>query len=304
VVWLWNSCDEYVSHVDPQSIGNPAVLRVAKSESSFERQQRLFKAVAEFGRLLSQLISAGFNGSPDQDDIEVGEEVGIAVSDLLHAGEELLLNHRRLGLSQETYDFACCHDVEAHWERNLGSRRAIEQVNELVRVSRALLAKYHAIANEDSKALVDDLDLPDALNADFYLARNLFSSGFDAVAVLIAARGLEGVLRAIAARRKICIVIKGNAEPAAEADLHDLIETMFRVRWKVRNVRLISAQTRGLLQYLRTVRNAHAHASASATIPETEPRETATILARTANGLWSEGMSRARLVPLSIPRTW
>lgn len=57
------------------------------------------------------------------------------------------------------------------------------------------------------------------LEADFRLARNLFSIGFDEVGVLIAGRGLEGVLRKVAAMRKIELVVRGNATSVAEADL-------------------------------------------------------------------------------------
>lgn len=304
MAWLWKSWDEYVSYVGPTSISNPRVVRIARNESSFERHERLINAAAEFERALNGLYGAGFHGSQDGHDIEVNDETRSLVEDLLHTGEEFLLYHRRLGVLPETYDFAHCHDVEVHWDRNLGSPRACEEINELVGAARALLVKYHAIKSDDAKFLVDGLDLPEALIGDFTLARDLFSVGFDAVGVLIAGRGLEGVLRAIAARRKIAIVSKGHTQPAAEADLHDLIEAMYRVRWKVRNARLISAQARGLLQYLRTVRNSHAHPGGADTLLESESREFAVVLASSAKRLWSQAASRARLDPLAVVKNW
>jgi hypothetical protein len=84
-----------------------------------------------------------------------------------------------------------------------------------------------------------------------------------------------------------------------------LIEAMYRIRWKVRNLPLISKQTRGLLQYLRTVRNANAHAIVEAENPEGEPCETAVILARSASRLWAQAVSsRSRFVSATVTKDW
>jgi hypothetical protein len=305
MVWLWSSWDEYVSNIDPQCVTSRGILRQAQRESSFEVVQRLFKAAATLERSISGLHALGFRGGEDGNDLSVNADVYRHVEDLLYAGEELLLFHKRLALSAAAYDFACCRDVLQRWDRNLGTPRAAEEINELVRAIRTLMDGFFAITKGDTELLVGDLELPEDLESDFRLARNLFSVGFDDVAALISGRGLEGVLREIARRRKMLIVIKGVTEPAAEVDLHDLIEVLYRVRWKASGKRLISSQTRGLLQYLRTVRNTHAHASSGSTLAESDPRETAIILSRTANRLWKDATAtRARLVPTTVPKNW
>jgi hypothetical protein len=142
------------------------------------------------------------------------------------------------------------------------------------------------------------------LEADFRLARNLFSLGFDDVGLLIAGRGLEGVLRKIANIRKILLESKGKTAPAAEADLHDLIETMYQLRWKTKGTRLISPEAKALLHYLRTLRNNGAHPVAGSR-SAVNLREKAVLVAETANRLWNEvSKTKARLHPAVVPKTW
>src|SRR6185437_14073582 len=126
------------------------------------------------------------------------------------------------------------------------------------------------------------------------LARNLFSVGFDEVGLLIAGRGLEGVLLEIADVRKISIDVKGKISPAGEADIYDLIEAMFHVRWITNKNRLITQETKTLLHYLRILRNSGAHARTNRQV--VSPREKAVVVAETANRLWNDVSSkRARL---------
>ncbi len=130
------------------------------------------------------------------------------------------------------------------------------------------------------------------------------SRGIDEVALFIAARGLERVLSRVAHDRKITLETKGKKEAAGESDLHSLIETMSRVRWKVKRTPLISKETRTLLQYIRTVRNSGAHRGDQEAESE-NLRQTASIIARTANRLWNAvAKSRARLDQTNIQRNW
>ena len=140
--------------------------------------------------------------------------------------------------------------------------------------------------------------------SDFRLARNLFSVGFDEVGLLMAGRGLEGVLRKIAVVRKISLEVKGKPVPASETDLSDLIQTMYQLHWKTERTRLISAETRALLHYLRALRNSGAHA-VDGTRSEVSLREKAVLIAETANRLWSEvANTKARLYPTVVQKTW
>jgi hypothetical protein len=117
-------------------------------------------------------------------------------------------------------------------------------------------------------------------------------------------RGLEGVLRKIADARKIRLDVKGKTTLASEADLYDLIEAMYQIRWKTKGSRLITPATKALLHYLRTLRNGAAHASL-VNKPVASPRETAAVVSQIANRLWSEvSATRARLAPTTIQKTW
>jgi hypothetical protein len=128
--------------------------------------------------------------------------------------------------------------------------------------------------------------------------------GFDDVGLLIAGRGLEGVVRKVAEVRKIFLEAKGKTILAYDADLHDLIEVMFHVRWKTKGTRLITSETKALLHYVRILRNSGAHPSRTAK-SAANPRETATVIAETANRLWNEvSTTRARLAPTTVQKTW
>jgi hypothetical protein len=173
-----------------------------------------------------------------------------------------------------------------------------EDVDTLITGLRELKAK-------DDSFLMDELELPPDLVVDFRTARNLFSVGFEEAGVLLAGRGLEGVLRRIALTRKVSPRRKGKDTPAAEADLHDLIELVFRIRWKFSGERLISPETRALLHFLRTLRNSGAHAPAGERTPTFNPRETATLVATVAGHLWKKASStRARFADLVVERDW
>jgi hypothetical protein len=120
----------------------------------------------------------------------------------------------------------------------------------------------------------------------------------------MAGRGLEGVLRRIADVRKIALIAKGKTYPASEADVYDLIETMNHVRWKAKGTSVITSETKALLHYLRILRNSSAH-PAKGSRRLASSRETAAIVAQTANRLWNDVVnSRARLAPTTVQKTW
>jgi hypothetical protein len=191
-----------------------------------------------------------------------------------------------------------------HWDHYVGNERIVYEVQKLVDSVDELLVGYQRMARENERLLLHNLDLPKELEQDFRLSRNLFSIGIDEVALFIAARGLEKVLRRIARDRKITLEMKGRKEAASESDLRDLIELMSKVRWKVKGTPLISKETKTLLQYIRTVRNSGAHLGGQGSETENS-RQTASIIARTANALWNSVTgSRARLEPTNIQKNW
>jgi hypothetical protein len=175
-----------------------------------------------------------------------------------------------------------------HWDHYVGNERIVYEVQKLVDSVDELLVGYQRMARENERLLLHNLDLPKELEQDFRLSRNLFSIGIDEVALFIA----------------ITLEMKGRKEAASESDLRDLIELMSKVRWKVKGTPLISKETKTLLQYIRTVRNSGAHLGGQGSETENS-RQTASIIARTANALWNSVTgSRARLEPTNIQKNW
>lgn len=307
MAWLWDSWKEYVDNVQPVAADNPGRLRLAQRSSRFETDAHLWAAAKELEEKAQSLHELGFTGRNHDrppTDPSIIEQAEPLVLEAVYAGEELLLYHKRLAESDAAYGFLHQHEVLEHWNRYKETGRISHEIHQLTSDISELLQGYRELIQADDRFIVSGLDLPPSLEAEFRLARNLFSVGFDEVGLLIAGRGLEGVLREIADVRKISLVVKGRASPASEADLYDLIEAMCQVRWKAKGTRLITSETKTLLHYLRTLRNSGAHA-ARETRPVVSPRETAVVVAETANRLWNEvSTTRARLDPTTVQKTW
>jgi len=285
MAWLWSSWEEYVDAVHPVELDRPVKLRLALRDSTFETECALWNAAKKLTEATESLRELGFKGEPRSrppNDASAISQAHRAVQELVLAGEELLLYHKRLAKSDASYGFLHQHDILEHWGRYAQTGRIVMEIQQLTTDVGELLQGYEKFVQTDHRFIVDELDLPDSLESDFRLARNLFSVGFDEVALLIAGRGLEGVLRKIADVRKIVLESRGKKSPACEVDVcfYDLIETMFQVRWKTRDTRLITPETKALLHYLRTLRNSGAHPtrsrglrhSARATPPLSWPR--------------------------------
>jgi hypothetical protein len=308
MAWLWSSWDEYVEFVQPVAIRGRGCYNVIKHGSRFEADRRLVDAARELLSAVNTLARLGFDRDRDMpvpEGAATWERVREEVSKIVNAGEELLLLHKRLAKSDAAYGFLHQHEILSEWERYATSGGLLYEVTQLVKDTRELIRGYDALKEANEQFLVSDLKFPPELEADFRTARDLFSVGFDDVGILIAGRGLEGVLRKIALMRKVMIEVKGRVEPASDADLRDLIEVMYRLQWKVSGHRLISKETMALLQYLRTLRNAGAHSSPQGRPPAIVPRESAAVVTETAKRLWQEVTgTRARFVTTTVQKTW
>jgi hypothetical protein len=284
MAWPWGSFKEFTTAVHPVAVNKVGVFNLAKHGSSFENQRRLHDAVRRLSAAIDSLRKMGFEGDNTKKllSMQVTNDAKHEAFMLVYAGEELLLYHKRLALSKASYGFLHQNELLEHWEHYNESGRIGYEVAQLVEDAEELLAGYNALTEEDERFLVFRLDLPEEIEADFYLARNLFSVGFEDVGVLIAGRGLEGILRIICHKRNIMIAVKGEHMSASEADTFDLIETMYRIRWKKKGTRLISTEIRALLHYLRTLRNNGAHASIHSRKTVVSPRETAELITETA----------------------
>ncbi len=59
-------------------------------------------------------------------------------------------------------------------------------------------------------------------------------------------------------RRLRHLTLEERAAPASESYFNDLIEILWQLRWKIKGNRLISSETKALLDYLRALRNGRA----------------------------------------------
>lgn len=290
MAWLWKSWDEYVRTVQPVSFDKPNYVRLAERDSLFEVDGRLRDAKRELEEKTQGLRKLGFSGrkheNPPNDRAILGQAQRL-VWESIYAAEELLLYHRRLATSDASYGFLHQHHILKSWGRYSQTGRIFLEVHQLVQDIDRLLEGYEELVESDEKFLTEDIDLPESLERDFRTARNLFSIGSDEIGLLLAGRGMEGVLREIASKRKITFQIGNRTSPAHEADVFDLIEIMFQLRWKKSGTRLISTDTKNLLHYLRAIRNSSAHAS-RAPKRMSSPREIAVIIARNASDLWND----------------
>ena len=186
-------------------------------DSWFEIQQLLNEAFQDLNKAHRSLKNLGFDGSGYikfyNDHPEIITEAKDIVLQLIYAGESLLLYHKRLATSRAAYGFLHQNDLIEHWD-SYNDNRTYMEIDQLVLDTDQLLSGYHEIRESDERFLIYGLDLPPELKTDFRLAMNLFSVGFNDIGILIAGRGLEGVLRRIAEIRKIKIDIKGKLEPA------------------------------------------------------------------------------------------
>ena len=306
MAWLWNSWEEFVKECNPVGIRR-GTFHQCQTDTGLESARHLLESFSKLTEACEELKNLGFKGqnfpSPKYDAAWVSH-VNQQVMEAIYAGEELLLYHKRLAQSDAAYGFLHSNELLDHWDSYVGGNRIVYEVQKLVDDINKLVAGYRHMEREDERLLLEELELPKALEEDFRLARNLFSIGFDEVGLLIAARGLEKVIRRIASDRHIQITIGPKTEPATEADLHDLIEAMARVRWKVKGTALITKETRTLLQYVRTVRNSGAHVGTQDEGTE-QLRRTASIIAHAANRLWkSVSTNRAKLDPTTIVKKW
>jgi hypothetical protein len=305
VAWLWESWEEYVERCQPVGIRSGS-FNLGHTSTWLESTRLLLESVEDLRKASQALAGLGFQGQNSALPKFEAALVGSAreqVINAVYAGETLLLYHKRLALSELASSFLYENDLLDHWERYATGPGIVHEVREFAEAVSELLEGYERLRREDELLLLDDLDLPQALEEDFRLSRDLFSLGFDEVGLFVAARGLEKVLRRIANDRKITLTFGKNSVSASEANLHDLIEGMAQVRWKVKGTHLLSKETKTLLQYIRTVRNSGAH-SGSSDLETENLRHTASIIARAAQRLWNASSNRAKLLTLIIPKTW
>jgi hypothetical protein len=262
MAWLWNSWEEYTASVHPHEI-RVGHFKQSRIDTVFQAGQDLLNAANTLTGSLNQLREAGFVAGKRGYSEAAGKHLDLltTVAQMIRAGEQLLLYHKRLALSQASYGFLHINDLLEHWDRYKGTDRIYFEIQQLMKDTGELLDGYRQMSHEDESLILGRLDLPESLEHDFRLSRDLFSVGFEEIGLLVAGRGLEGVLREIAHKKRIKFEIKGKTTPASEADFFDLIELMSRIRWTADGALLVSPDIKALLHYLRVIRNSGAHPS-------------------------------------------
>jgi hypothetical protein len=307
VAWLWDSYEEFRNNVNPVMIDHEGPLRAARFETLCEQQAKIGKALAELDETRTKLGKLGFTDDPPREDRDNLGEAHSLCLEAAYAGEELLLYHRRLALSRSSYNFCHQKDIVEHenWDRYSATNRIFHEIAKLVEAVDELVQGYHDLVTLDSEYLSIDRDFPDAVLVDFRLARDLLSVGADEIGLLIAGRGLEGVLRHIAKDRRVILEDRGKAAPASEVDFYHLIEAFGRLRWRGTGVPLLDKDAVALLHYLRSIRNAGAHPVVGGGRKNESAREIAKVTVEKAGSLWKDASKAgARLVSTKVKRTW
>lgn len=305
MAWLWSTYEEFREWVQPQQV-RQVHYRKSLRDSWFQHYQEICDAVRELQNAREELAKVNRSLESCPSDSQQLSLVHTAALEAVHAGETLLLYHRRLGISRWAYAFVSTKDLLNHWERYAATHRIPLEIDELIEGIDELLYGYLELHDQDSDFLIQNLALPEHLEAEFRHARNLFSVGFEEAGLLIVSRGLEGVLREIARKRQITMLQRGTERPAWESDFHDLIEVFARVRWKATGERLLTNDEKALLHYLRTVRNNAAHPKSAKTVGSAESvREVAQIATTLASGIWRRLVKpRPRLASTRVERSW
>lgn len=305
MAWLWSSFEEFKKRVYPIEIDKPGFFEETHDASQFENLERLFEAIKEFSFANDKLRREVNRHKKAIIEDAKFEQAWQFIWDIIRTGETILLYHKKLNDSSWAYDFRKEKSLAEHWDSYSVRRRRLE-LDRLIKAAEKLQEGFYKLMSEDRRFLINDIALPDFLMKDFILSRNLFSVGFDEVGLLIAGRGLEGVLREIARTRniKIKFVQKNKELLASEADFSDLIETFYRLKWQKDRSRFINQETKNLLHFLRSIRNSSAHPNRENSLPGPS-RELASVIAKTANTLWSIAkQSRTRVFQKTIEKDW
>lgn len=302
---FWITEEEFKEFVHPVELDKSGQFKLYLLSSAFERQKELCLSVEELQRALEKLADMGFgneeiSGEVEQRDLE---KVRKGIWDIARSGEEILLYHKRLALSEWSNDFLHEKDLDEHWERYAPTGRIFKELNQLIYASQKLLTGFYKFIDEDRNFVVNDVELPESLALDFVHARDLFSVGFEEIGLLVAGRGLEGILREIARIRGIKIKNKKGISEASEASFFDLIETFYRLKWEDGEVRFIDSSTKALLHFLRETRNSGAHPSINSSWGAA--RGIVLVVAKTGNLLWANGKKReSPIVEKVVQKNW
>jgi hypothetical protein len=276
--WRWDSDDEFRDGVQPHAINKVAYVRQSWTIFSFAQiARRVYEDLTELRAALERLEAL----IKEKETPLMLEQAARVAVDVCHFGESILRYQKRLALSDHAYGFLNGKEAIPHAAHQTTGPPTLWDLRQLAKDTQELLAGFNQLEVEDADFLVHDLHIPDDLERDFRLARDLFSVGFDGIGLLIAGRGLEGVLRRLVTERAIRIGSYSN--PAEEASFKEIIEALRQHQWGDGSP-VLTRDAAQMLHWLRETRNVGAHPSEVG--PFGPPREVAPLIARAAEQLW------------------
>ncbi len=305
MAWVWASWEEFAEQIQPVAI-QQGRFRHASQATELNQLSELLEAHRTLETANNALTHFEFGKKIHTSAMDAAtlHQTRNLVIEAIYAGEALLMLHKRLAFTESSHGFLYSHDILEHWDRYVSIERVPYEVNKLTKDVQQLLEGYERLEREDERFLIANLDLPEELQSDFLLARNLFSIGLDDIGLFLAGRGLEKVLRRIAKERKIDIVVNKKQKPADQIEFYNLIEVLSRVYWKVQKAPLFYKEVKHLLHFLRELRNRGAHKGEPSASADGS-REKALVVANAANKLWNEVHgNRKKLDPLVVPKDW
>ncbi|MBX9600272.1 MAG: hypothetical protein K2X35_04680 [Bryobacteraceae bacterium] len=118
MAWLWSSDQEYAEMVQPVRLNQGNLVRRTLKETLFSAQSHLHAAAAKLEHGIMALRSFPLEPVRPPEELQDLSEALLLVEDIVVDGEQLLLYHKRLALSEHSSGFLNSHDLPDHWQRS------------------------------------------------------------------------------------------------------------------------------------------------------------------------------------------
>ncbi len=253
--WRWPDDDAFTKWVGPLHV-NPVdhVRQSWIARSWVNSLEEFFEAWEAFKGLCDTLEEDVGDRSRRE---ELTEPIHDRLCQLGYYGEIVLLYRQRLAQSDEGMRFIHYKQFIQHEANELGRRSHISEIRRLIEAAQALREKLEIELHTSDDFIVGRIrSLPADLASEFYIARDLYSVGFDEVGLLVVCRGLEQVIRRILVERKINTIDDQDPE---RAPLARVIDTVISLKWRCNSKAFISSASGQMLHWMRAVRNEGSH---------------------------------------------
>lgn len=306
----WPSFEEYKKWIYPDLIDHEGPWRQTHINSLLENILGASQCIEKITIQLSNLEPIFDAWPPDglpEDTLR--HKAFRCVEEIAWNGEQLFLLCPSFAKTKQVVDFRVEKDLHKHWDRYEKFPRKLSYgLQRHIKAVKTFISSFYEFCSEGESFLIDLVnDLPENLRTDFATARDLFSVGIEECGGFLAGRGLEAVLREVAAKLKVEVEQKRKKERLREMDFADLGETFRRVRWKSDGSPVIDKKLKALLDFLRSARNATAHPSREKRQQNEESDwcEIAKLSAKAANAIWATSKKgRRNVVTTTIARDW